>query len=205
MEIESIVDKKYSEISLDSLSNKECLIISYLSMLRVNRIIKCICKQKEFAKLSILDSFFVKVRKILFEDDKFDNIEIDNYLDICEELIPVIEDYNYNNKYLTEKEKLIMNQAYSIIEEIFYFISIQSKNIEDINKDSCKSFIFLPAMIIECYLRDKYSFCMNKSGINNNELLINELSRIESDIKDISNKKIIKDKMKEYINLNIIN
>lgn len=205
MEIESIVDKKYSEISLDSLSNKECLIISYLSMLRINRIIKCICKQKEFAKLSILDSFFVKVRKILFEDDKFDNIEIDNYLDICEELIPVIEDYNYNNKYLTEKEKLIMNQAYSIIEEIFYFISIQSKNIEDINKDSCKSFIFLPAMIIECYLRDKYSFCMNKSGINNNELLINELSRIESDIKDISNKKIIKDKMKEYINLNIIN
>ena len=205
MEIESIVDKKYSEISLDSLSNKECLIISYLSMLRINRIIKCICKQKEFAKLSILDSFFVKVRKILFEDDKFDNIEIDNYLDICEELIPVIEDYNYNNKYLTEKEKLIMNQAYSIIEEIFYFISIQSKNIEDINKDSCKSFIFLPAMIIECYLRDKYSFCMNKSGINNNALLINELSRIESDIKDISNKKIIKDKMKEYINLNIIN
>ena len=123
MKIESIVDKSYSEISLDNISNKECLIISYLSMLRINRIIKCICKQKEFAKLSILDLFFAKVRKVLFEDDKFDHIEIDNYLDICEELIPVIEEYN--NEYLTGKEKLIMNQAYHIIEEIFYFISIQ--------------------------------------------------------------------------------
>lgn len=202
MKIESIVDKSYSEISLDNISNKECLIISYLSMLRINRIIKCICKQKEFAKLSILDLFFAKVRKVLFEDDKFDHIEIDNYLDICEELIPVIEEYN--NEYLTGKEKLIMNQAYHIIEEIFYFISIQSKHIEDINKDSCKSFIFLPAMIIENYLHDKNSSHINENSINDNELLINELLRIESDIKEISNKRLIEDKIKEYINLSII-
>ena len=149
-----------------------------------------------------MDLFFAKVRKVLFEDDKFDHIEIDNYLDICEELIPVIEEYN--NEYLTGKEKLIMNQAYHIIEEIFYFISIQSKHIEDINKDSCKSFIFLPAMIIENYLHDKNSSHINENSINDNELLINELLRIESDIKEISNKRLIEDKIKEYINLSII-
>lgn len=204
--IESILEKEFNNIKLSDLSNKECLLLSYLSMLRVGKIIKFYCKHEEFAGLSFIDDFYYEVEKRLFYDYEIPNNKIDDYLDRCEEIIPIIE--NYNNNYTSIKESALINQLYSIVEELFYFISIQSKEFELIDKEACKSFIFLPANIIDTFIKDMYA---SEEETNNIDIniesikLIEEIDRIKNDKKMIKEDHMsIKNIMNKYINLDLI-
>lgn len=196
------------EKQLKNMTPKQGLILSTLSISRIASILEVISLQEGFGELSKFEIFMELVKEKIIHDNKISDDTLDKYINICEELILTLESYQDSNN-ITEHVSYIMGSCYSIVEELYYFISIQGKEIDDVKAQSYLSFILLPATIIDEYLKASLTNIhkeIHNDTLYKNILIDKEFNRIDEDIRDINlgDLNIAEKKINIYRKLNVL-
>ena len=201
----SVVDKKYEELdsTVQNLSEDNCLLLSTMSMSRIWFLIKFISTQKGFEKLALLDSLLDEAVDKVYNKTIFSDEKLQEYIDICNELIPIMEEYT-DDEEISEFGSNVMGFAYTLIELLYYFIDMQGIIMKQENREGCKKFIVIAAVAIEQYLGTVYHSLKDpkliEAKINESELLTKEIKRIDEDIIFLESNRIDKSKVVDRIN-----
>lgn len=202
--------EKYKDIitAIPALETKQCMYLGIMGMARTMNLIKHIGNHKPFEKLLYFETFiFGGMRKVLYNDSEID-IDVNRGIEICNSLIPILEEYDYSD-CINRQDEDIMGIAYSLIEEWYYFIGLLSLKMDN---DKCKQmgrFLSTPCNLIDSYLHNKYDGISTnreiQEQINNDMALQYELETIDLDILFVShngnleNIKIAEDRINKYM------
>lgn len=198
--------EKYNDIltSIPTLETTHCIYLGLMGMARTITLAKHIASHKQFESLLLFETLILKgMRKVLYNDLAIEN-EVDSSIEICNSLIPILEEYDYSD-CVNKQDEDIMGVAYSLVEEWFYFIGLLRLNIENVKCKQIGRFLSTPSNLIDSYLCNKYDGIGNLQAVqelvNNDKVLQNELETIDADILFVTDKGSLRDigKMEERI------
>ena len=189
--------EKYNDIltTIATLETNQCIYLGIMGMARTMTLVKHIASHKQFECLLHFEIFIIGGMKKVFYNDLAVEKEVNTGIEICNSLIPILEEYDYSD-CVNKQDEDIMGVAYSLVEEWFYFIGLLSLKVEN---EKCKQigrFSSTPSNLIDSYLCNKYDGTGNyqtvQDQVNNDAILQSELETIDSDILFVSDKDNLK-------------
>jgi len=189
----SKAENKFSEVEQEiyTMDLKKGVFLSIMSMMRTNRILDTISNQQEFKKINKLTvaSDIILDYMLNHGENELDSLE--KLSSLCEEMIPIMENFHYRS--LTGDISYIVGCTRSLLEKWFYYTNFTYNDIQDYDRESFLSFIFIGLETIESFLSPKY---WNKTKdtekvaimIDESVLLNNEIKRIDDDIAFLKSK-----------------
>lgn len=207
--------KKYEEIQeiTNLMEINQLITLGFMGMARTVLLVKHIANHVDFITVGQFD-IFIKggLKKWLYNNFSI-NKEVEKGLKICNDLIPILENYDYSD-CLNKEDENIMGIAYSLIEEWYYFIGLLSENIKD---EICKKigyFLTVPIICIDSYLCSEYDdigkYDIVQKKVNDDILIKKEIYLINDDLAFVSlntnleNTKVIEERIFNYMNYNIL-
>lgn len=207
--------KKQEEIQeiINTMEMKQLITLGFMGMARTMFLVKHISNHNDFITVSRFEMFLKGgLNKWLYHNFTIDK-EVEKGLNICNNLIPILENYDYSD-CLNQEDENIMGIAYSLIEEWYYFIGFISENMED---EICKKmgqFLMVPIICIDSYLCSEYdemgTYDIVQKKVNDDILIKKEIDLIYSDLAFVSlntnldNIKVIEERIFNYMNYNIL-
>lgn len=120
---------------------KESILLGTMGMMRTYNILNILSTQEG---LTIVNEFTIVgdiILSIVLDDEKDKVNMLEKFPQICEELIPVLEEYNQSN--LSEDMSNIMDCKYGLMEKLYYFTDFDYINFREDKKSSFATFVIV--------------------------------------------------------------
>lgn len=224
--LENDSKKIFSEVKLNI---KEMEAILLLTQARLQYLLKWFLKHKSFCDVKELEKFFPLVLESYLHNQHIPKITIDHYLDLCnstpvndyDESINCFDYerweklqhqwYNEEIKKMSLQHQEIASLDYPIYESLFDFISYwvyeTKEKKQDLVQHSCIRQIQANIFSILWVYEDNKEFYYPEHKIVSVPRILEEIERIKDDIlfiKENSCESKFRDKIQNYINLNLL-
>lgn len=189
------------------LNTAQCYVLAVFGMFRTVKILERVSKNEYFAELETFTDFLKTNSREIANNSLRDTEKLQKMIEFLETNTELVEDYPDSDDIMLQA---ILGGCYEIFEEWYNFLNLILYSYNDDDKESMVSYFTLPVSFLDNYLSnlyyEQYSAKELQKKVNEHELILNEIARINEDMKFIEQytHDSYMEKVKKYITTNIL-
>ena len=165
------------------LNSTQCYVLAVYGMFRTVKILEIVSENEYFSELSILTSFLQSHSIEIANNVLNDTEKLQEMIEFLETNGELVENYPESDN---SKLQAILAGGYELFEEWYNFLNLVLYSYNEDDKQSMVSYFTLPIRFLDTYLSNLYykQYSANELQIkvNEHDLMLNEIARINEDI-----------------------